>query len=130
MNSGRLSVTVGGVMRKQELCADNWDLLKMKEVSHYHLQISTMTIITPVVHNNEWLYSFTAVRVSFARNFFGTAAASQAIISKRWRCNGDERKLLSCRQINRSNCNHNNDAGVFCYGEHEIYALGLHTILV
>ena len=48
---------------------------------------------------------------------FGNAAANQAIISKRWRCTGNEQELLSCRQENRSNCNHNNDAGVYCYGE-------------
>ena len=34
MDSGRLSVMVNGKMRKQELYADNWDLLKMQEVMY------------------------------------------------------------------------------------------------
>ena len=34
MDNGRQSVTDDGVTGKQELCADNWDSLKIQEVSH------------------------------------------------------------------------------------------------
>ncbi len=34
MNNGRRSVTEGGMMRKHKLCVDNWDLLKIQEVSY------------------------------------------------------------------------------------------------
>ena len=33
MDSGRLSVMVNGMTKKQELYADNWDLRKIQEVS-------------------------------------------------------------------------------------------------
>ena len=55
----------------------------------------------------------------WARNFFGNAASSIAIISKRWRCNGNENDLLSCPQESQSNCSHDKDAEVFCYGKIE-----------
>jgi hypothetical protein len=52
MDNGRQSVMMGGMTRKQELCVDNWDSLKIQEVSsliHMNLsltniQISTLTI--------------------------------------------------------------------------------------
>ena len=34
MGSGRLSVMIDGVIMKLELCAGNWDLLKIQEVSY------------------------------------------------------------------------------------------------
>ena len=34
MDNGRQSVTEGGMTGKHKLCADNWDLLKIQEVSH------------------------------------------------------------------------------------------------
>ena len=50
-------------------------------------------------------------------DFFVEAAASQAIISKIWRCDGNEQELLRCHQESRPDCDHDRDAGVFCYGE-------------
>ena len=52
-----------------------------------------------------------------AKDFFGDADANQDIIRKRWNCRGDEQELLSCPRDSRSNCNHDRDAGVFCYGK-------------
>ena len=62
------------------------------------------------------MITVTADRVMIVRSFFGNAAPSQAIISARWRCNGNERELLSCPQDSRS-YDHDGDAGVFCYGK-------------
>ena len=35
MDNGRQSVMMNGMTRKHKLCADNWDLLKIQEVSYY-----------------------------------------------------------------------------------------------
>ena len=51
-----------------------------------------------------------------ATRLFGSAVPSQAIISKRWNCKGDEQELLDCPKVNKSACGHDRDAGVFCYG--------------
>ena len=38
MDSGRRYVTEGGMLKKHRSCADNWDLLKIQEVSYTILQ--------------------------------------------------------------------------------------------
>ena len=58
----------------------------------------------------------TVNRVITATNFFGNATPSQDIIKKKWNCSGDEQELLDCPQVNKSKCDHDRDAGVFCYG--------------
>jgi hypothetical protein len=58
----------------------------------------------------------TADRVFWANNIFDNADANQAIIKKRWNCNGNERELLACPQDSMSDCGHYRDAGVYCYG--------------
>ena len=65
--------------------------------------------------------------MTWANNFFGNAASNIAIISKRWRCNGNEKDLFSCPQNSRSNCAHYKNAGVYCYGKFHIIQLSLST---
>ena len=111
MDSGRRSVMVTGMIMMQELCADNWDLLKIsREVSNRSIQ----TILLELY----WILSI-ADGVIYAQRWFGNAPSSRSIINKRWLCTGNERELLSCAQGSRSQykCGHNNDAGVYCYGE-------------
>ena len=56
-------------------------------------------------------------QVIWATRFFGNADPSQATIGKIWWCSGSEQDLLSCPQESRSDCGHDRDAGVYCYGK-------------
>ena len=65
------------------------------------------------------MYS-TANRVTNANARFGiTADTDQGIISANWACVGTEQQLLSCSKDNlmSADCEHNRDAGVYCFGE-------------
>ena len=124
MDNGRQSVTEGGVMRKHKLHADNWDLLKIVEVSHKtSIQTLIMTFIVMAL-------SITADRVTNATKLFGSADPSQDITRKRWRwnCSGDEQELLDCPKVSRSEsvCGHDRDAGVFCYGKINLWQLTIY----
>ena len=61
----------------------------------------------------------TANRVTHANWKFGiTADTDQSIVSANWACAGTEQQLLSCRRNKlRQDCEHNRDAGVYCFGE-------------
>ena len=67
MDNGRQSVTEGGMTRKHELCVDNWDLLKIQEVSYYILKTSIQTLIMTFI---VMALSITAKQVINAINVF------------------------------------------------------------
>ena len=48
MDNGRQSVMMNGMTRKQELCVDNWDLLKIQEVSYYILVNKALVLNTSI----------------------------------------------------------------------------------
>ena len=113
MDNGRQSVTEGDV-EAQVVCRQlGFAEDKRSELLHKtSIQTLIMTFIVMAL-------SITADRVINATKLFGSADPSQDIVRKRWRCNGSERKLLSCPKDNRSEsaCDHDRDAGVFCYGK-------------
>ena len=68
---------------------------------------------------NKFVVYSTADRVTYANTRFGiTADTDQSIISVNWACAGTEQQLLSCSRDNlTSDCDHNRDAGVYCFDE-------------
>ena len=47
---------------------------------------------------------------------FGEGSGSGNIVNVMWNCNGAETHLLNCSMSSPKKCNHDRDAGVYCFG--------------
>ena len=118
MECGRLFVTMRGAFERQQLYADNLgDSVMGVHIYFIVSNIFDLIIILFIIH----LSLFNILDGSLAApqtnsSVFGEGSTQETLMVK-WRCVGNETKLLECRMLSNSTmCGHDSDAGVYCYG--------------